>query len=248
MSRSSRSRRSPATTSSIRSDATPWYQGPTLMAHLEEVFIASDSNQIDVRFPVQYVSRSHRPVEYRGYAGTVAGGVLRPGDEVMVLPGGQTSTIAGIDTGGEALDEAFPPMAVSVELTDEIDIGRGDMLCRPNNQPRHANEFDTMVCWMTEQRSLKRGDMVRVKHTTRWTRARRVGALPHRREHTAPRRRRRRARTQRDRSCFAEDAGPALHKNYLFAANTCSVSISSVQPNSGSMPSVSIACMRTVML
>ena len=85
-----------------RSDATPWYQGPTLMAHLEEVFIASDSNQIDVRFPVQYVSRSHRPVEYRGYAGTVAGGVLRPGDEVMVLPGGQTSTIAGIDVGGEA--------------------------------------------------------------------------------------------------------------------------------------------------
>ncbi len=155
-----------------RSDATPWYQGPTLMAHLEEVFIASDSNQIDVRFPVQYVSRSHRPVEYRGFAGTVAGGVLRPGDEVMVLPGGQTSTIAGIDVGGEALDEAFPPMAVSVELTDDIDVGRGDMLCRPNNQPRHANEFDTMVCWMTEQRSLKAGDIIRVKHTTRWTRAR----------------------------------------------------------------------------
>jgi bifunctional enzyme CysN/CysC len=152
-----------------RSDKSPWYEGPSLLHHLEHVHIASDRNLVDVRFPVQYVIRpqSTTVTDYRGYAGQVASGVLKPGDEVMVLPSGMTSTIAAIDTADGPVDEAFPPMSVTIRLTDEIDISRGDMLCRPHNTPHVAQDIEAMICWMDETAPLRVGAKYAVKHTTR---------------------------------------------------------------------------------
>jgi bifunctional enzyme CysN/CysC len=152
-----------------RSDKSPWYEGPSLLHHLEHVHIASDRNLVDVRFPVQYVIRpqSTTVTDYRGYAGQVASGVLKPGDEVMVLPSGLTSTIASIDTADGPLDEAFPPMSVTVRLTDEIDISRGDLICRPNNAPAVAQDIEAMICWMDETAQLSVGSKYLIKHTTR---------------------------------------------------------------------------------
>src|SRR5215211_7539012 len=115
----------------------PWFEGPTLLHYLEHVYIASDRNLIDMRFPVQYVIRpmSHDHHDYRSYAGQVASGALRPGDEVVVLPSGFSTTVAGVDVFGGPIEEAVPPMSVAVRLADEIDISRGDMLARPNNLP-----------------------------------------------------------------------------------------------------------------
>jgi len=156
-----------------RSENMPWYEGSSLLHHLESVFIASDRNLIDARFPVQYVLRpmSEAHHDYRGYAGTVAGGVLKPGDEVVVLPSGFTSTIRSIDTADGPVDEAFAPMAVSVTLNDEIDISRGDMICRPHNQPTVGQDIDAMVCWMSEQAALTPRGKYTLKHTTRSVRA-----------------------------------------------------------------------------
>jgi bifunctional enzyme CysN/CysC len=155
-----------------RSDRSPWYEGPSLLHHLEHVHIASDRNLVDVRFPVQYVIRpqSTTVTDYRGYAGQVASGVLKPGDEVMVLPSGLTSTIAGIDTADGPVDEAFPPMAVTVRLSDEIDISRGDMICRPHNAPAVAQDIEAMLCWMDESAPLRVGGKYAIKHTTRTAR------------------------------------------------------------------------------
>jgi bifunctional enzyme CysN/CysC len=152
-----------------RSANSPWYEGPSLLHHLEHVHIASDRNLVDVRFPVQYVIRpqSTTVTDYRGYAGQVASGVLKPGDEVMVLPSGLTSTIAGIDTAAGPVDEAFPPMSVTVRLADEIDISRGDMICRPHNAPTVAQDIEAMVCWMDETAPLRVGAKYAIKHTTR---------------------------------------------------------------------------------
>ncbi len=152
-----------------RSPNMPWYQGPSLLHHLEEVHIASDRNLIDARFPVQYVLRPYSDEfhDYRGFAGTVAGGVLKPGDPVVVLPSGFSSTIASIDTFDGLVDEAFPPMSVTVRLTDDIDVSRGDMLCRPHNQPHVGQDIDAMVCWMSEKASLTPGLKLSIKHTTR---------------------------------------------------------------------------------
>jgi bifunctional enzyme CysN/CysC len=157
-----------------RSPNMSWYEGSSLLHHLEEVHIASDRNLIDVRFPVQYVIRpvSDTHHDYRGYAGQVAGGVLKPGDEVMVLPSGFTSTIRSIDLGdGTSVAEAFAPMSVTVTLTDDLDISRGDMICRPRNQPQVGQDLEAMVCWMSEGGRLAPGDKLAVKHTTRWARA-----------------------------------------------------------------------------
>ncbi|CAB4835082.1 MAG: sulfate adenylyltransferase subunit CysN [Actinobacteria bacterium] len=156
-----------------RSPNMPWYQGPSLLHHLEEVHIASDRNLIDARFPVQYVLRPYSDEfhDYRGFAGTVAGGVLKPGDPVVVLPSGFSSTIASIDTFDGPVDEAFPPMSVTVRLTDDIDVSRGDMLCRPHNQPHVGQDIDAMVCWMSEKASLTPGLKLSIKHTTRSARA-----------------------------------------------------------------------------
>jgi sulfate adenylyltransferase subunit 1 (EFTu-like GTPase family) len=155
-----------------RSVNMPWYEGASLLHHLEQVYIASDRNLIDPRLPVQWVIRpqaTSRP-DYRGYAGRVEGGVFRPGDEVMVLPSGLTTTVEGIDTFDGPLDEAFSPMSVTLRLTDDIDISRGDMICRPHNRPTVGQDLDAMVCWMTE-RPMQVGDFLALKHTTRWVRA-----------------------------------------------------------------------------
>jgi bifunctional enzyme CysN/CysC len=156
-----------------RSANMPWYEGAPLLHHMEEVHIASDRNLIDVRFPVQYVIRPHSDEwhDYRGYAGTVAGGILKPGDEVMVLPSGFTSKVRSIETMDGELDEAVSGQSVTVRLTDEIDISRGDMICRPNNQPHVGQDIDAMVCWMSELVDLKVRDKLAIKHTTRTARA-----------------------------------------------------------------------------
>ncbi|WP_067508629.1 sulfate adenylyltransferase subunit 1 [Actinoplanes sp. TFC3] len=155
-----------------RSENSPWYEGPSLLHHLEHVHIASDRNLVDVRFPVQYVIRpqSTTVTDYRGYAGQVASGVLKPGDDVLVLPSGMTSKIAAIDTADGPVDEAFPPMSVTVRLADEIDISRGDMLCRPHNAPAVAQDIEAMICWMDETAPLRVGAKYTIKHTTRTAR------------------------------------------------------------------------------
>jgi bifunctional enzyme CysN/CysC len=159
-----------------RSANMPWYDGPSLLHHLENVHIASDRNLIDVRFPVQYVIRPHRSTDhdlhdYRGYAGQVAGGVLKPGDQVMHLPSGLITHITDIDTAGGPVDEAFPPMSVTLRLADDIDISRGDLICRPHNQPTVAQDIEAMVCWMSVERSLTARTKLVIKHTTRTARA-----------------------------------------------------------------------------
>ncbi len=155
-----------------RSANMPWYEGSSLLHHLEEVHIASDRNHIDARFPVQYVIRpqSDEHHDYRGYAGTVAGGVFKPGDEVMVLPSGFTSTVSSIDSFDGPVAEAFGPMAVTMRLDDDIDVSRGDMICRPNNQPTSSQDLQAMVCWMSESFSLSPRMKLALKHTTRSSR------------------------------------------------------------------------------
>jgi sulfate adenylyltransferase large subunit len=159
-----------------RSGNMPWYDGPSLLHHLEHVHIASDRNLIDVRFPVQYVIRPHQATDpalhdYRGYAGQVAGGVLKPGDEIMHLPSGLTSTIRRIDTARGPVPEAFPPMAVTLLLEDDLDVSRGDMLCRPHNQPPASQDIETMVCWMSDARPLTAQSRLIVKHCTKTVKA-----------------------------------------------------------------------------
>jgi bifunctional enzyme CysN/CysC len=159
-----------------RSANMPWYDGPSLLHHLENVHIASDRNLIDVRFPVQYVIRPHKSTDpqlhdYRGYAGQVAGGVLKPGDEVVHLPSGLNTTITSIvGPDGGPVREAFPPMSVTLRFADDIDISRGDMIARPNNRPRVAQDLDAMVCWMSDERTLTPRTKLVVKHTTRTAR------------------------------------------------------------------------------
>ena len=156
-----------------RSTNMDWFEGPTLLHHLENVYTASDSNRIDVRFPVQYVIRPQRAEypDYRGYAGRVAGGVLRVGDDVMVLPSGLTTTITGIDTPLGSRDSAEPGEAVTLLLADDLSITRGDMICRPNNRPRASQELEAMLCWMDDAAPLQPGKIYSIKHTTRLARA-----------------------------------------------------------------------------
>jgi bifunctional enzyme CysN/CysC len=150
-----------------RSDSMRWYQGPPLLYHLEHVHIASDRNLIDVRFPVQWVIRPPASVaDYRAYAGQLAGGVVRRGDDVVVLPSGRHTTIAGIDTFEGEVEEAFPPMSVALRLADDIDVGRGSMIVRTQNQPSVASGFECLLCWMSEQ-PLSSQRRYLVKHTTR---------------------------------------------------------------------------------
>jgi len=151
-----------------RSEAMPWYQGPPLLYHLEHVHIASDRNLIDVRFPVQWVIRppASSGIDYRAYAGQVAGGVIRPGDEVVVLPSGQHSTVEGIDTYDGPVQEAFPAMSVAIRLSDDIDVSRGSTIVRKQNQPTVSNSFEALLCWMSEE-PLSPRRRYAVKHTTR---------------------------------------------------------------------------------
>ena len=156
-----------------RSQRMDWYHGPTVLELLEDIHIGSDENLIDVRFPVQYVVRPHRHeyADFRGYAGKVSGGLLRPGDDVVVLPSGFTSKIRSIVTADGEIDEAAPPMSVILTLEDDIDISRGDMICRPHNQPVSGQDLDAIVCWMSEGPPLRTGAKYAIKHTTRWGRA-----------------------------------------------------------------------------
>lgn len=136
-----------------RSTQMPWYDGPTLLNHLEEVYIANDRNLVDARFPVQYVirPRTAEHPDFRGFAGQIAGGVFRVGDPILVLPSGRTSRVKAIHTLDGPLDVAYAPMSVTLQLEDEIDISRGDMLVAPDNPPHVEHSFDAMCCWMDTQ-------------------------------------------------------------------------------------------------
>jgi sulfate adenylyltransferase large subunit len=155
-----------------RSENMKWYEGTSMLHHLEHVHVASDRDLIDTRFPVQYVVRpkSDEFHDYRGYAGQIAGGVMKPGDEVLALPSGFTSRIAAIDLFDKELPEAYPPMSVTVRLEDDIDVSRGDMICRPQNAPKPSQDIDAMICWMAPE-AMRPRQKLAIKHTTRMGRA-----------------------------------------------------------------------------
>ncbi len=152
-----------------RSEHMPWYGGVPLLEHLESVQVADDRNLEDVRLPVQWVIRDHES-DYRGYAGQVAGGILRPGDEIQVLPSGERSRITRIDTFDGPVAEAFAPMSVTLVLDDEIDISRGDLLCGIDDAPSLERSVEATVCWMTDE-PLRGGARYAIKHATHAARA-----------------------------------------------------------------------------
>jgi sulfate adenylyltransferase subunit 1 len=158
-----------------RSEAMPWYAGLPLLEHLENVEVASDRNLEDLRFPVQWVIRAS---DYRGYAGQIAGGVVKVGDEVTVQPSGLTTRIAAIETLDGPLEEAWPPLSVTLRLEDEVDVSRGDMICRAHDHATPTRELEAMVCWLSERPLLPAG-RYRIKHTTRTALAK-VDALRYR--------------------------------------------------------------------
>lgn len=151
-----------------KSTNMPWYHGGTLMYALENMHISGDENHVDCRFPVQYVIRpqSTEYHDYRGYAGRVAGGVFKKGDEVALLPSGFTTKIAGIDTFEGEVDQAFAPMSVTIRLEQDFDLSRGDMIVRTNNMPEIGQDIDMMVCWMSAK-PLQPGGMYALKHTSK---------------------------------------------------------------------------------
>ncbi|BDD10479.1 sulfate adenylyltransferase subunit 1 [Fulvitalea axinellae] len=149
------------------SEKMPWYQGPTLLGHLENVELSGDRNYEDQRFPVQTVIRPHSDEfhDFRGFAGRVSGGVFHPGDEVTVLPSGLTTKVKAIVSMGGDLEEAFPPMSVTLTLEDEIDISRGGMIVGTENLPESVREFEATLCWMSEQPMTPRTKYV-IRHTS----------------------------------------------------------------------------------
>ncbi len=151
-----------------RSDNMRWYQGPSLLHYLDNVHIGSDRDLINCRFPVQWIIRPHSDEhhDYRGYAGVIAAGVFKVGDEVVALPSGFKSRIKTIGYGDELLEYAQPPMSVSITLEDDIDISRGDMLCRPDNRPHVGQDIDAMIVWMSESPMQPRKKYA-IKHTSR---------------------------------------------------------------------------------
>jgi len=152
-----------------RSEAMPWYGGLALLEHLETVRVDADVNLDDLRLPVQYIIRDGDR-DYRGYAGQLSGGVLRQGDEVLVLPSQRTTTVASIDVFEGPVQEAFPPMSVTVRLADDVDVSRGDLICRPGDRPSLARELVADVCWMTDA-PLRPGGRYAIKHATHSARA-----------------------------------------------------------------------------
>lgn len=150
-----------------------WYEGPTLLYYLETVYIGADANHVDARLPIQWVIRPHSDAwhDFRGFAGRIAGGVFKPGDDVVVLPSGFQSKIKAIHTSDGELAEAFTPMSVAVTLVDEIDISRGDMLVKPNNPPTPRQDIEAMICWFSADKKLVgRGKFI-LRHTTKEVKA-----------------------------------------------------------------------------
>lgn len=156
-----------------KSTNMPWYNGPTLLYHLETVYIGADANHIDARLPVQWVIRPHSDKwhDFRGFAGRIAGGVFKPGDDVTVLPSGFKSKVKAIHTMGEELEEAYSPMSVAVTLEDEIDISRGDMIVKANNQPEPRQDVEAMICWFSSDKKLAGRGKYILRHTTKEVKA-----------------------------------------------------------------------------
>ncbi len=151
-----------------KSENMSWYDGSTLLYYLDHVHVASDHNLIDCRFPVQLVIRPNNDAfhDYRAYAGQVAGGVFKSGDTVTLLPSGFSTKIKAMELAGNSVKQAFPPMSVSIQLEDDFDLSRGDMLVRPNNQPEVTQDLEVMVCWFSSKPLQERGKYTLV-HTTR---------------------------------------------------------------------------------
>lgn len=145
-----------------RSKNMEWYQGAPLLHSLETMHIGSDINKIDARFPVQTVIRPQQGkfIDYRGYAGRVASGIFRTGDEVVVLPSGFSSKIKSIDTPNGSVHEAFAPMSITINLEDDLDVSRGDMIAKQNNQPKSIQKFDAMICWLSNQSAKPRAKYI----------------------------------------------------------------------------------------
>ncbi len=152
-----------------RSENMPWYGGAPLLEHLERVEVADDRDVEHARFPVQWVVREPES-DYRGYAGQLAGGVLRPGDEVLILPSRERTRIARIDTFAGPIDEAYAPMSVTLLLADDVDVSRGDLICHPDDAPELAREVQATVCWMADA-PLRAGARYAIKHATHAARA-----------------------------------------------------------------------------
>ncbi|MEC9036655.1 MAG: GTP-binding protein [Verrucomicrobiota bacterium] len=155
-----------------RSENIDWYSGPTLLYQLETVYIGSDHNHVKARFPVQWVIRPHSDEhhDFRGYAGRVAGGVFKPGDQVQVLPSGFTSKIDSIHSADGKLSEAFAPVSCSILLEDDIDISRGDMIVKSNNPPEKGQDIEAMLCWFSDKKMTVRGKYL-LRHTSKEVKA-----------------------------------------------------------------------------
>ena len=156
-----------------KSKNMPWYQGSSVLYHLETVYIGGDENHVEARFPVQWVIRPHSEKyhDFRGFAGRIAGGVFKPGDPVTVLPSGFTSKIQTIESMDGTLEEAFAPMSVAITLEDEIDISRGDMLVKANNQPEPTQDIRAMICWFSSDKQLAERNKYILRHTTKEVKA-----------------------------------------------------------------------------
>ncbi|MEE3060796.1 MAG: GTP-binding protein [Verrucomicrobiota bacterium] len=152
-----------------RSENMDWYKGPPLLYHLENVYVGSDANHIDARFPVQWVIRPHsdKHHDFRGFAGRVAGGVFKTGDDVVVLPSGFSTKIKKILLADQELQEAFYPQSVTILLEDELDVSRGDMLVKPNNQPTSSQDLEAQICWFSSSKKLKKGVKCLFRQTTK---------------------------------------------------------------------------------
>jgi len=151
-----------------RSERMPWYDGPSLLYHLEHLYVGGTLNHVDARFPVQWVVRPHSEEhhDFRGYAGQVAGGVFKPGDEVLVLPSGFRSRVDKIFVGSTEVTEAFPPQSVCMTLVDDVDISRGDMVVKPGSPPESEQDLDVMLCWFSDKKKLQVGGKYLLRHTT----------------------------------------------------------------------------------
>ncbi len=156
-----------------KSEQMPWYNGSTFLYHLENVYIGPDANQVDPRFPVQGVIRPHSKKyhDFRGYSGRVAGGVFKPGDEIIVMPSGFSSRIKGIHSMDGELKEAFYPMSISFTLESELDVGRGDVISKPNNKPNIGQDIDLMLCWFSANTKLQVKGKYILRHTTKEVKA-----------------------------------------------------------------------------